>query len=83
MTLIEPDEIRRYAEILQAHSWHAADFDLHEVDITDPVSDELLPIKGYVEICCRSTDRWREYPTGDGTAWVPSFERDLLAGRFL
>lgn len=82
MRLIEPDDMRRYAEVLHAHSCDAAEFELREVDLTDPGSDELLPIKGYVEIRCRLTDRCREYPTGDGTAWVPAFERDLLAGRF-
>lgn len=82
MKLIEPDEMRCYAEVLHAHARNAAEFELHEVDVTDPGSDELLPIKGYVEIRCRSTQRCREYPTGDGAAWVPAFERDLLAGRF-
>lgn len=82
MSLIEPDEMRRFADVLQAHCLDAKDFDLHEVDTSDPLSDELLPIKGYVEIRCRSTDRCREYPTGDGTAWVQAFERDLFGGRF-
>lgn len=82
MSLIEPDEMKRYAETLHARSCDAADFELNEVDVTDPGSDELLPIKGYVVICRTSTGRCREYPTGDGTAWVPAFERDLLAGRF-
>ena len=82
MSVIEPDEMKRFAEVLHARSCDAADFELTDVDVTDPGSDELLPIKGYVEIRRRSTDRYREYPTGDGTAWVPAFERDLLAGRF-
>jgi len=66
----------------EACSGNVADFELHEVDITDPGSDELLPIKGYVHILCKSTTQSREYPTGDGTAWVSAFERDLVAGRF-
>lgn len=82
MGLIEPDEMRLYAEVLNARSWNPADFELREVDVTDPGGDELLPIKGYVEVRYRPTACCREYPTGDGTAWVPAFERDLIAGRF-
>lgn len=82
MRLIEPDEMKRYADVLHAGVWDAADFELHEVDVTDPGSDELLPMKGYVNVLRLSVNRRREYPTGDGTAWVDAFERDLLAGRF-
>lgn len=82
MKLVEADEMKRYTDILDARSWDPGDFELREVDLTDPGSDELLPLKGFVEVCCKSTSRCREYPTGDGTAWVPAFERDLLAGRF-
>lgn len=83
MSLIEPDELARYAEILRAHSWRTTDFELHESDVTDPVSDELLPIMGYVDVRCKSTNRRTEYPTGDGSDWLRAFERDLFAGRFL
>ena len=82
MGLIEADEMARYMDVLGLRSVDPLDFELHEVDLTDPGSDELLPQKGYVEVHCRSTDRRREYPIGDATAWVPAFERDLLAGRF-
>lgn len=82
MELIEPDEMRRYVQVLSAWPCDPADFELHEVDTTDPVSDELYPFKGYVSIVRKSTARCREYPTGDGTAWVPAFERDLMAGMF-
>lgn len=82
MRLIEPDEMKRYADILHARSYDVADFELNEMDVTDPGSDELQPIQGYVEVRRRSTCCCREYLTGDGTAWVPAFERDLLAGRF-
>ena len=46
MRLIEPEEMRRYTEVLHAHSWDAAEFELDEVEVTDPGSDELLSIKG-------------------------------------
>lgn len=82
MELIEPDEMLRYGQVLRAWSCDPADFELHEVDTTDPCSDELYPIKGYVDILRNSTAQRREYPTGDGTAWVETFERDLAAGRF-
>lgn len=82
MRLIEPDEMRQYAEVLNTGAWDAADFELSEVDVTDPGSDELLPMRGYVDIRRASTEHRREYATGDGAAWVEAFERDLLAGRF-
>lgn len=82
MKLIEPDELRQCSEILQRRSWSMADFTLRETDVTDPGSDELLPIKGYVEIRRTSNDRYREYATGDGTSWVLAFERDLAGGHF-
>lgn len=81
MELIEPDEMVRYGQVLRAWSCDPAGFELHEVDITDPCSDEYL-IKGYVDIRRNSTAQRRQYPTGDGTAWVETFERDLAAGRF-
>lgn len=82
MELIEPDELLRYGQVLSAWSCDPADFELHEVDTTDPCSDELYPFKGYVDILRRSTAQRREYPNGDGTTWVAAFERDLAAKRF-
>lgn len=82
MELIEPDELLRYGQVLSAWSCDPADFELHEVDTTDPCSDELYPFKGYVDIVRCSTAQRREYPTGDVTTWVAAFERDLAAGRF-
>lgn len=82
MGLIEADETRRYLEVLRVRSIDPEDFELLEVDLTDPGSDELLPVKGYVDVRCKSTGCRREYPIGDATAWVLAFERDLLAGHF-
>jgi len=62
--------MKRYADVLHAEAWNAADFELHEVDVADPGSDELLPMKGYVNAHRLSSGRRREYLTGDGTAWV-------------
>jgi len=82
MGLIEADEMQWFMDVLSRQSRASADFELREVDTTDPGSDELLPLKGYVEIRCKPTARCKEYPTGDGTAWVAAFERDLAGGRF-
>lgn len=82
MELIEPEEMERYVHILNAHHCSVEDFELHEVDTTDLMSDELLPIKGFLHVLCRSTARWKEYPIGDGTAWISAFDRDFQAGKF-
>lgn len=77
MKLIEPDEKARFAALLKSRSMSEFDFELREVDITDPKSDELWPVKGYVEVRRRSTNKTRDYPIGDGTAWTIGFEHDL------
>lgn len=82
MRLVEADELRQFSEILKSRSCSFEDFELLELDMTDPKSDELLPIKGYVEIHRKSNDVVREYVTGDGASWVSAFEKDLDTGRF-
>jgi hypothetical protein len=82
MRLIEADELRRFAQVLKSRACSCAEFELTELDITDPKSDELLPIKGYVEVRRKSNDAVREYATGDGTSWVSVFEKDFGTGRF-
>jgi hypothetical protein len=82
MRLIEADELREFSRVLESRSCSGADFELTELDITDPKSDELLPIKGYVEVRRTSNNVVREYATGDGTSWVSVFEKDLGTGRF-
>jgi hypothetical protein len=82
MRLIDADELRQFSEILKSRRCAFADFELHEFDMTDPKSDELWPMKGYVEIRRKSNDAVREYTTGDATSWVSAFEKDLGAGRF-
>lgn len=77
MKLIERDEQKRFAAILKNKAMAASDFELHEVDITDPKSDELWPLQGYVEVHRKSTDKTREYPIGDGMSWVQGFQKDL------
>jgi hypothetical protein len=82
MRLIEADELRQYSQVLKSRSCSPADFELAELDTTDPKSDELLPLKGYVEIRRKSNDVVRAYATGDGTSWVAMFEKDFGTGRF-
>ncbi|MCS0584218.1 transcriptional regulator [Massilia pinisoli] len=82
MRLIEADELRQFSEILKSRSCSLADFELYELDTTDPKSDELSPMKGFVQIRRKSNDVVREYVTGDGTSWVSVFEKDLGTGRF-
>lgn len=82
MRLIEPDELEQFTETMKRRSCSLADFELHERDITNPKIDEPEPTKGYVEIHRKSNDAVREYPTGDGAAWVADFERDLAAAHF-
>jgi len=82
MELIEPDEMKRFSKILRLRTLNPTDFELRQTDVTDPGSDELLPMKGYVEISRKSNAICREYPTGDGSVWVSAFERDLLGGWF-
>lgn len=82
MRPIEADELRQFSKILKSRSCSLADFELQELDVTDPQSDELPPLKGYVEIRRKSNDVVREYATGDGTSWVSAFEKDLGTVRF-
>jgi hypothetical protein len=82
MRLIEADELKQFSDILKSRSCSFTDFELYELDMTDPKSDELSPIKGCVEIRRKSNDVVREYATGDGTSWVSVFEKDLGAGCF-
>ncbi|MBI3285538.1 MAG: transcriptional regulator [Burkholderiales bacterium] len=77
MKLIEREEQKRFDTLLKNRSMSPADFELHEVDLTDPKSDELLPLQGYVEVHRKSTDKTREYPIGDGMSWVRGFQNDL------
>ena len=82
MKLIEPEELQGFSMVLASHAYAAEDFGLLELDLTDPKSDELLPMKGYVEVRRRSRNIAMDYATGDGTAWVHAFEKDLRSGCF-
>jgi hypothetical protein len=82
MKLIELDELQHFSKVLASNSCAPEDFELKELDLTDPKSDELLPMKGYVEVRCKSNNSAMAYPTGDGSTWVRAFEKDLHNGAF-
>jgi hypothetical protein len=82
MQLMEPDEKNDFHAILLAQQLAADDFKLHEVDTTDPKTDEIFALTGFVTVSRKSTGREKQYPIGDGSAWVSEFERDLLQGVF-
>jgi hypothetical protein len=82
MKLIELDELQHFSKVLASNSCSPEDFELQELDLTDPKSDELLPMKGYVEVRRKSNNSAAAYPTGDGSTWVHAFEKDLHNGDF-
>ena len=65
--------IRAYAE--------RALLDLSETDTTDPKTDEIFALDGFVVITRKSTQKQKQYPIGDGSAWVEAFARDLVSRR--
>jgi len=82
MKLIESDEMQQVVAILKGWKWSLDDFELSEMDVTDPVSDELAPVRGTVNIRRKANGAERQYLTGDGSVWVLAFQRDLLRGYF-
>lgn len=82
MKLIESDEKKDFHRFLSKQHLAADDFELHEVDTTDPKTDEILALAGFVTVSRKSTGQKKQYPTGDGSTWVADFKRDLLHGVF-
>lgn len=82
MKLIEPDEKGDFHAVLRARHLAAGDFELHEIDTTDPKTDEVLGLTGFVTVSRKSSGQKKQYPIGDGSTWVAEFERDLLQGAF-
>ncbi|AOE88447.1 transcriptional regulator [Ralstonia solanacearum] len=80
--LIEPDEQREFLATLQRNGQAEDDFELLEVDTTDPKGDENFGLQGYVTVTRLSTKITREYPLGDGADWVQHFRKELEAGTF-
>ena len=82
MKLIEQDELEAYHVVLARFGFRGNDFDLSETDTTDPKTDEVIALEGFVVITRRSTQRQEQYPIGDGSKWVEAFERDLARNLF-
>lgn len=82
MELIEQDEMADFHAILKSHEIDVAEFLFLEIDVTDPKSDEIYPLQGSLTVTRKSSGRWKQYPIGDGTAWVKFFRRDLDRGAF-
>ncbi|MEM4985936.1 transcriptional regulator [Collimonas sp. H4R21] len=82
MKLIEPDEMDDFQAVLRARHLPADDFELHQVDTTDPKTDEIFGLTGFVTVSRKSSGHKQQYPIGDGSSWVAEFERDLLRGAF-
>ena len=82
MKLIEQDELDAYRAVLARFGLRGDDFDLSETDTTDPKTDEILALEGFVVITRKSTQQQKQYPIGDGSAWVEAFARDLARDYF-
>jgi hypothetical protein len=78
MKLIEPDEMEDFHKVLARFKLSAKDFDLVETDTTDPQSDEIFGLTGFVTITRKSTGKQNHYPIGDGSTWVAQFQRDIV-----
>ena len=82
MKLIEQDELDSYRAVLARFCLRQDDFDLRETDTTDPKTDEIFALEGFVAITRKSTQQQKQYRIGDGSAWVAIFERDLAKSAF-
>lgn len=82
MRLIEPDEKQDFLAILQRNGLTAGDFEIQEIDTTDPKGDEIYGLQGTVSVTRLSARITREYPIGYDTEWVTLFRKDLEAGLF-
>jgi len=82
MKLIEQDELDAYRAVLARSGLRDDDFELSETDTTDPKTDEVFALEGFVVITRKSTQQQKQYPIGDGSAWVEIFERDLANNSF-
>jgi len=82
MELIEPDEKNDFEALLALHNLNKDDFELSEIDTTDPKTDEIFALTGTLTVVRKSTGKEKQYPIGDGSVWVTEFERDIVEGFF-
>lgn len=82
MELIEPDEKTEFDAVLARYHLDKDDFELSEVDTTDPKTDEIFALTGTLTVMQRSTARQKQYSIGDGSTWTAEFQRDVVQGYF-
>lgn len=82
MNLIEQDEKDDFQAVLKRFNLTAEDFDLAETDTTDPKTDEIFALTGFVVVTRKSTNLKAQYQIGDGSRWVEEFERDIAKNVF-
>lgn len=82
MKLIEQDEKDDFQEVLKRFKLSVEDFDLAETDTTDPKTDEIFALTGFVVVTQKSTNLKAQYPIGDGFRWVEEFARDIEKNLF-
>lgn len=82
MKLIEQEEKDEFFRILARYHLIADDFVLQETDTTDPQTDEIQALAGFVVVVRKSTMRNVEYPIGDGVRWLKKVESDIVKGAF-
>jgi hypothetical protein len=82
MELIDTDEHSRFLSMLERHGLATNDFILSEVDTTDPKTDEIFALQGWLSIRRLSNNLQREYLIGDESDWLEHFSRDVHAGAF-
>ena len=83
MELIEPDERTKFEELLALHNLTKDDFQMSEIDTTDPKTDEIFALKGTLTVKRKYTGKEKQYPIGDGSVWLTEFERDIVDGFFI
>lgn len=82
MTLIDANQMAEFRSILLQHGIAQQDIDLHEINATDPKSDEVMAQRGTLSVTRLSTHRTHDYAIGDGATWVRDFIAALEAGMF-
>lgn len=82
MKLIEQDEKDDFQAVLKRFNLSVGDFNLAETDTTDPQTDEIFALTGFVVVTQKSTGLKAQYPIGDGSRWVEEFERDIEKNLF-
>ena len=82
MKLIEQGEKDDFQAVLKRFNLSEGDFNLAETDTTDPHTDEIFALTGFVVVTQKSTSLKVQYPIGDGSRWVEEFERDVERNLF-